>query len=163
MEQILERLMARRQEFLGFLRKQGVGAAQAEDLFQAALLRGLEPWAALLEPPPKDFYFWSFFLAIADYNAADYWRKVTVPVLIVQAVRDVLIPVERSVVAMRQALREAGNRDYTIVTLPGVPHNLVIQPAADNGLKWPMLAPGYADLVTAWIRFRMAPTTGRKQ
>lgn len=46
MERVLEQLMARRPEFLAFLRKQGAGEAQAEDILQTALLRGLEPWTA---------------------------------------------------------------------------------------------------------------------
>jgi uncharacterized protein len=48
--------------------------------WKSAELRG-EPWAALLRPPPQDADFWSFFARIAEYNAADYWRKVNVPVL----------------------------------------------------------------------------------
>jgi RNA polymerase sigma-70 factor (ECF subfamily) len=43
----LERLMGHRSEFVAFLRKHGATAAQAEDVLQSALLRGLEPWAEL--------------------------------------------------------------------------------------------------------------------
>jgi RNA polymerase sigma-70 factor (ECF subfamily) len=43
--------MDHRAEFVAFLRKQGASAAQAEDVLQSALLRGLEPWAVL---PPDD-------------------------------------------------------------------------------------------------------------
>jgi RNA polymerase sigma factor (sigma-70 family) len=43
----LETLMAHRAEFVAFLRKQGASDAQAEDVLQSALLRGLEPWAVL--------------------------------------------------------------------------------------------------------------------
>jgi pimeloyl-ACP methyl ester carboxylesterase len=126
----------------------------------AARDRG-EPWAELLEPPPKDSYFWSFYPAIAEFNAADHWRKVTVPVLIVQAGRDVLVPVDRSIAAMQEALGRTGNRDYTIVTLPGAPHNLVLQPEPGSGLEWPLIYPGYADLLTGWIRLRMGPDRQR--
>jgi hypothetical protein len=44
---IVERLMEHRVELLAYLRKQGATAEQAEDLFQSALVRGLEPWASL--------------------------------------------------------------------------------------------------------------------
>src|SRR5437879_5956956 len=54
----LERLMAHRSDFLGFLRKQGASEAQAEDLLQSALLRGLEPWASL--PPEESVVPWFY-------------------------------------------------------------------------------------------------------
>ena len=47
MEGATERLMAHRSEFLRYLRKQGLGDAQAEDLLQSALVRALEPWRTL--------------------------------------------------------------------------------------------------------------------
>jgi hypothetical protein len=53
------------------------------------------------------------------------------------------------------ALREAANPDLTLVVLPGAPHNFVLQPNANGSLKWPRLYPGYADLLVAWIRYRM--------
>jgi RNA polymerase sigma-70 factor (ECF subfamily) len=51
MDGVVAQLMSHRAEFLTFLRKQGAGEAQAEDLFQSALLRGLEPWVS---PPSED-------------------------------------------------------------------------------------------------------------
>ncbi len=47
MDEAVRRLMEHRPEFLAWLRKQGASEAQAEDLLQAALLRGLEPWTSL--------------------------------------------------------------------------------------------------------------------
>lgn len=134
-------------------------AAQAE----AARRRG-EPWAALLAPPPRDSYFWSFYPRIANYTAAEYWRKVRVPVLILQAGRDRYVPVEDSIQAMQEALREADNPDHTILLLPEAPHTFVLQPDSRNKLKWPRLYPGYSDLLLAWLRYRMdnASTTGQK-
>src|SRR3989441_1638244 len=40
-------------------------------------------WLPILRPPAKDNYFWTFYRQIADYNPADYWEKVSVPVLII--------------------------------------------------------------------------------
>jgi dienelactone hydrolase len=133
----------------------GTGWDDLHAAWRAATDRN-EPWARLLEPPPKDFYFWSFFPRIADYDAATFWRRVTVPVLVVQAGRDIYVPVEESIPAIDAALRQAGNRDYTIVTLPGAPHNLVLQPDPGSGLEWPRIYLGYADLVTSWICYRTA-------
>lgn len=46
MQPAVRRLLGHRAEFLAYLRKQGASDAQAEDLLQSALVRGLEPWAA---------------------------------------------------------------------------------------------------------------------
>lgn len=51
MDRAFSQLLERRSEFLAFLRKQGASADQAEDLLQAALERGLEPWSS---PPSAE-------------------------------------------------------------------------------------------------------------
>jgi len=51
MDFALQRLMEHRSEFHAYLRRQGATEAQAEDLLQSALVRGLEPWTS---PPAED-------------------------------------------------------------------------------------------------------------
>jgi dipeptidyl aminopeptidase/acylaminoacyl peptidase len=130
------------------------GWQQLEAEWRSAETRG-EPWAALLRPAPEDSYFWAFFAAIAEYNAADYWRKVNVPALVVQAGEDIYTPRDQSIAAIHAALRETRHADVTLLVLPGAPHNFVLQPDANHSLKWPRLYPGYADLLVAWIQYRM--------
>lgn len=131
----------------------GKGWQELRAEWESARKRG-EPWAELLQPPQQDDYFWAFYPKIAEYNAAEYWRKVNVPVLVVQAGKDIYVPGEQSIAAIDAALREAHNPDFTILVLPGAPHNLVLQPEANSALKWPRLYPGYADLLAGWIRYR---------
>ncbi len=69
----LERLMAHRSEFLGFLRKQGANQAQAEDVLQSALLRGLEPWAAL----PSDDSIVPWFYRVLRNALIDQARRAS--------------------------------------------------------------------------------------
>ena len=130
------------------------GWPELEAEWKSAEARG-EPWAALLRPAPHDSYFWSFFSRIADYNAADHWRKLTIPALVIQAGADIFTPRDQSIAAIHTALREAANPDFTIVVLPGAPHNFVLQPDASRSLTWPRLVPGYADLLVSWIQYRM--------
>jgi len=104
-------------------------------------------WASLLTPPPGRPLSQNRRL-----RCRQLWRRVTVPVLVVQAGRDSFVPVEESIRAIDDALREARNPDYTILVLPGAPHNLVLQPSANSSLKWPRLYPGYADLLVGWIK-----------
>jgi pimeloyl-ACP methyl ester carboxylesterase len=77
--------------------------------------------------PPLTDYFWSFFPAIADYNPAEFWRRVTVPALVVEAGKDERVPVDASVQGIRAALTQAGNADYTIVVFPSAPHTFFEQ------------------------------------
>lgn len=130
------------------------GWQKLEAEWKSAEARG-EPWAALLRPASQDSYFWPFFAAIAEFDAAKYWRRVTVPVLVIQAGEDIYTPRDRSIVAIQGALRDAGNQDFTILVLPGAPHNFVLQADAKRALAWPRLYPGYADLLVGWIQYRV--------
>ena len=123
--------------------------------YKAALQSG-QAWAKATEPPAEDSYFWKFFPLIADYNPADYWRRVNVPVLIVEAGADERVPVDSSVAAIRAALREGHNPDYTIVVFPDAPHTLVEHAKEGEPFRWPLITPGYADLLTSWVLYREA-------
>ncbi|HEY7471636.1 MAG TPA: alpha/beta fold hydrolase [Gemmatimonadota bacterium] len=120
---------------------------------QKARERG-EPWIDLLDPPPRDFYFWSWWPSIAEYDSAEWWARVDVPVLVIEAENDTYVPVEASVPRIDAALRRAGNDDYTILVLPMAPHNFLLRPGPGEPFDWPRLAPGYTDLVAAWILYR---------
>src|SRR5437667_9636264 len=56
-----------------------------------------------------------FSNASNDYNAADYWAKVTVPVFVMYGEKDLFTPVSQSISNIDQALKKAGNKDYTII------------------------------------------------
>src|SRR3990172_5646496 len=118
-----------------------------------------EPWYELLKPPPNDSYFWSFFRGIADYDAAEYWRRVQVPTLIIEAGNDKYVPAEQSIAAMKQALQASGTRDYTIVVLPNAPHTFLITPDKGQPFRWPYPYPGLVDLLGAWVLYRTGVTT----
>ena len=120
---------------------------------KAALQSG-QAWAKETEPPPADSYFWKFFPMIANYNPADYWKHVNVPVLIVEAGNDERVQVEPSVAAIQTALREGHNPDYTIVVFPNAPHTLVERPKTGEPFRWPHITPGYADLLASWVLYR---------
>ncbi|HEY3129357.1 MAG TPA: alpha/beta fold hydrolase [Acidobacteriota bacterium] len=111
-------------------------------------------WLPILGVPAKDNYFWSFYRQIADYNPAVYWEKVSVPVLIIQAERDVYVPVAPSVANIDRALRKAGNKDYTIIILPRALHTFNINPEPGQPFEWWHVAPGFPDLLTAWVNQR---------
>ncbi len=121
---------------------------------EAALQSG-QAWAKETEPPEENSYFWKFFPMIANYNPADYWRLVSVPVLVVEAGKDERVPVDSSITAIEQALREGRNPDYTIIVFPTAPHTFVERPKAGEPFRWPCITSGYADLLASWVMYRV--------
>ena len=112
-------------------------------------------WYQILRPPPRDHWFWAFYKRIADYNPADHWTKVTVPVLLVYGERDRTVPVAASISNIDRALGKAGNRDYTFVMLPRASHSFTIEPEPGQPFEWTRIAPGFPDLLTSWINQRI--------
>ena len=54
-------------------------------------------WYPMLNVPPKESWFWTYYRRIADYNAADHWGKVTIPTLVIYGERDKYVPVTQSI------------------------------------------------------------------
>ena len=119
-----------------------------------AVLQSGQTWAKETEPPAENSYFWKFFPLIANYNPADYWRRVKVPVLIVEAGNDERVPVDSSVAAIQAALREGHNPDYTIIVFPNAPHTLVEHRKEGEPFRSPLITSGYADLLASWVLYR---------
>lgn len=146
--------LSRADDFIRMMIKYARSGEGWEQLLAASNASKQDPWANALALPPKDYYWWKFFREIAEYDSTIYWRQVHVPVLVVEAENDEHVPVERSLAAINRALSAAGNRDYTTIILPGAPHNFIIHAAPGQPFHWPYLAPGYADLLAAWVRYR---------
>jgi pimeloyl-ACP methyl ester carboxylesterase len=131
----------------------GIGRDDLIKEHEAALQSG-QAWAKEVGPPAENSYFWKFFPMIANYNPADYWKRVRVPVLIVEAGKDERIPVDSSVAVLQEIFRTNRNPDYTIVVFPNAPHPLVERPNAGVPFRWPHITPGYADLLASWVLYR---------
>ena len=81
-------------------------------------------------------------------------QRMTVPVLAFNAALDKAVNTKVSVPIMEQALRKAGNKDFTIIVLPQASHDLLEAKTGYNS-EYPYLkrhAPGYWDTMTAWLR-----------
>lgn len=114
-----------------------------------------EKWYPMLHVPPKDNWFWSYYKRIADYNAADYWQQVKVPVLVIYGERDMYVPIAQSISSIDRALNKAGNDDYTIIMLPRASHAFNIESEPGQAFEWWHMASGFPDLLTAWINQRV--------
>jgi uncharacterized protein len=129
---------------------------QGWEQFDAATERARgAKWFPMLHMPPKDHWMWAFHKRIYDYNAADYWAQVRVPVLVIYGERDLYVPVTQSISNIDRALSKAKNRDYTILVLPRASHSFIIEPEAGQPFEWWHMASGFPDLLTAWINQRM--------
>jgi hypothetical protein len=115
-----------------------------------------QAWAKQTEAPAESSYFWKFFPTIADYNPADYWPLVHVPVLIVEAGQDERVPVDSSVAVLQKIFRASHNPDTTIVVFPNAPDPFVEHPKDGEPFRWPHIVPGYGDLLASWVLYREA-------
>lgn len=112
-------------------------------------------WFPMLHVPPKDHWMWAFHKRVYDYNAADYWAQVSVPVLVIYGERDLYVPVAQSISNIDRALTKAKNSDYTILVLPRASHAFIIEPEAGQPFEWWHIASGFPNLLTAWINQRV--------
>ena len=88
-------------------------------------------------------------------ESADYWSQVSVPVLVIYGERDLYVPVAQSISNIDRALSKAKNRDYTILVLPRASHAFIIERETGQPFEWWHIAPGFPDLLTAWINHRI--------
>lgn len=89
---------------------------------------------------------------LLSYDPAPALRTLQMPVLALNGAKDVQVPPDQSLPAIRKAL--AGNRDATVVELPGLNH--MFQTAGTGGLSEyaaieESLAPSMLNLVSDWI------------
>ena len=90
----------------------------------------------------------------SNFNPLPFWERVKVPVLLVYGERDRNTPIDPSLAGIGQALRKAGNSDFTPLIIPGAAHNLTIQWSKGEPFFWWYGAPGYTELLTAWVQSR---------
>lgn len=116
-----------------------------------------EKWfSALGLPQNKDNWLYKWYPPVGNFNPLPLWEQVKVPVLLIYGERDRNTPVPPSLAGIGQALRKAGNTDYTPIIIPGAAHNLTIQWHTGEPYFWWYSAPGYSDLLTAWVRSRFS-------
>jgi pimeloyl-ACP methyl ester carboxylesterase len=116
-----------------------------------------EQWFDQLElPVRKDDWIYQWYAPVGNFNPLPLWEQVKVPVLLIYGERDRNTPVAPSLAGIGEALKKAGNSDFTPLILPGAAHNLTIQWQQGEPFFWWHAAPGYSDLLTAWVKTRFA-------
>ena len=103
----------------------------------------------------------AFIAGIADYDPAPALAALRCPLLAIFGADDLLVPVEASVRAISDSLREARHTDHTIVVFPGADHTIRVYagtgPAQIDGGRFTAAerAPGFDELIVTWLGRRM--------
>lgn len=106
---------------------------------------------------PKDNWVWEQRRLNAGYDPAVTFRHVKCPTLIIYGEKD---NPSQGIARIEQALKEAGNRDYTVRVFPGADHDLDLGLPNDGKIVW---AEGFLELLTNWTlqRITVSSKTGR--
>jgi dienelactone hydrolase len=110
-------------------------------------------WMLSLKTPPDSASLKELQDPIS-FDPVPVLQRVTVPVLAFNGELDKAVNTKASVPIMEQALRKAGNKDFTIIVLPHASHDLLEAKTGYNS-EYPYLnrhAPKYWDTMTAWLR-----------
>ena len=73
-------------------------------------------------------------------------EKVSCPVLAIFGEGDTVVPVNDSISVFEEALKKAGNKDYTIKVFPAANHRVMVDDE---------YAEGYFDTMTGWLLERL--------
>jgi len=98
---------------------------------------------------PRDSWVWEQRRLNAGYDPAVTFRRVKCPVLIIYGERD---NPSQGITRIEQALKEAGNRDYTVRVFPRADHDLDVGQPGDGRIVW---AEGFLELLTNWTLQRV--------
>ena len=158
----LGRAMALYSKWLDYARNggaQNAGNWHTIDKAMAAVQN--EKWFQALElPRDKNNWIYKWYPPVGNFNPLPLWERVKVPVLLIYGERDRNTPVDPSLAGIGEALRKAGNSDFTPVIIPGAAHNLTIQwPRQEKPGEpffWWYGAPGYPGLLTSWVKARFS-------
>jgi pimeloyl-ACP methyl ester carboxylesterase len=106
-------------------------------------------WA--FEPPPESHHYWAFSRRIAGYDPLAYWRRVTVPALVLFGEADERVPPRPSAARIADAYLGAKGLGLAVILFPLADHNYRLRPATPGRFEWPRSAPGYPDHLIAWV------------
>jgi pimeloyl-ACP methyl ester carboxylesterase len=127
------------------------GVKPWEELESASAPVREERWYKFLGIPPREHWLWAYYRGTGNFVALNSWQKIRVPVLLVYGERDQLVPVAESIGKIESALEMAGNREYASMLLPRAAHNLTVTPESGQPFGWWSVAPGFPELLTAWV------------
>jgi pimeloyl-ACP methyl ester carboxylesterase len=115
-------------------------------------------WLARAQPATKLDDIVPSWKMQMGYDPLPALEGVTCPVLAVFGEFDVSTPVQQTIENYEKASGKSGNTDVTLKVFPGADHALLVWPKPDAPEHWPVLAPGFLDMMQQWIRGRAGLT-----
>ena len=131
---------------------------------ETATPRIIERLSAILVPGPKEASAalvkqssspWMRYFAL--YDPAPALAKVTCPVLAMGGELDLQVPVDQNLPAIEAALKKGGNKDYSVVRLPGLNHLFQTCKKGTPGEYVQIeetMSPVALDTIATWVRKR---------
>ena len=125
---------------------------RSKSILKQMLPEGMDVDAFIKQQVETSLRPWSRFFY--NYDPATELRQLTVPVLSLIGTRDVQVPAKMNHPAIRRALKEAGNKDYTIKELKGLNH--MFQESESGTMQEyaeieQTIAPAALNEITQWI------------
>lgn len=108
-----------------------------------------QPWA--FKPPPESDPYWTFSRLTAAYDPLDYWRRVTVPTLLIYGEDDERVPVRKSAARIADAYLAGEGAQLDVRILPDADHTFRLQFRTSDNFEWPKSASGYPEAIIQWI------------
>ncbi len=92
-----------------------------------------------------------------DCDPVPALKKIKAPFLAFYGSRDYIVPAEENVRRLESHLREAGNRDFKIVVIPGGDHDLGFAEGneGDQRWAWGRVSPEYVETMLDWLLKRV--------
>jgi pimeloyl-ACP methyl ester carboxylesterase len=87
-----------------------------------------------------------------DFDPAPIITEVHCPALLFYGEEDEWTPIEPSIAAWRQAAAKGGNKDLTVIRLPGTDHAPTLGGIHDAAA----ISPAYTEALTEWLDLRLA-------
>ena len=84
--------------------------------------KGLEPILKVIDTQLPQIYLLEWFRFFLRYDSRVTLRKVTIPVLAINGEKDLQVAAKANLDAIAAALKEAGNKDFSVVLLPELNH-----------------------------------------
>ncbi len=121
--------------------------------YEQAKARGAK-W--VWNPGTKERLRQQWFRLIMDFDPVPALEKVKSPVLAFFGEKDVLVPPSGNISVMEQALKNSGNKDFTIKVLPGANHRFEETATGVNDFATVgRTVPGYYDAMFEWLKKRI--------
>jgi pimeloyl-ACP methyl ester carboxylesterase len=84
--------------------------------------KNLEPLLKVIDTQIPQIYLLEWFRFFLRYDARPTLRKVKIPVLAINGEKDMQVAAKPNLDAIAAALKQAGNKDFSVVLLPGLNH-----------------------------------------